>query len=120
MATIQFQPVLSNVNGDIWEAVALATGDITSDLNINQGDAEVAVQLTGALGGATVSVLGVIAGATFSNIDDAFGDSMVYTSIGTNGIVKPVGPALASLRVSVVGGSGVSINVGVYVPSRKG
>lgn len=120
MAVVSFQPQASNVNGSIWLASGLSTGDSTSDLAINQGDAEVAVQISGTLGGSSVSIVGMIAGGVFSTVDDAFGDAMVYTSVGSIGIVKPVGPALSSLRGVVNGGSGVSVDIAVYIPSRRG
>lgn len=120
MAVVEFVAQASNVNGTIWLAGPLAANDITGALSINNGDAEVVVQLYGTVGGSSVAVLGMIAGGQYSAVDDAFGDSMVYTSLGTEGLVKPVGPALQSLKVRVIGGSGVSVFVGVYVPSRKG
>lgn len=114
MATVQFAPLDMKIEGQVHRAVGLSTGDTTDTLTINGGDVDVTVHLYGTVGGSTVVVQGSLAGAggTFNTVDDAYGVAMSYTAIG---VIKPVGPALTALKITVTGGAGVNVTADVYV-----
>lgn len=112
MATIPFVPQAFNGEGVIYKAVGLATSDETSVLSFVSGEVELAVHIYGTVGGSTVRVQGSLLSSTFSIVDDAYGVLMSYTAIG---VLKPVGPPVSALKVTIFGGAGASVDVDVLV-----
>jgi hypothetical protein len=108
--------VESIIDGSIHLAGPMGSGDSTAVMTLNEGNADVAVQLYGTVGGSTVAVRGSIIPGQFSNVDDAYGVEMSYTALPK---LKPVGPAVQSLQVTVTGGSGVAVFVAVYITKKK-
>jgi hypothetical protein len=103
------------IEGVVYKAAGLATGDSTNVLSINDGAADVSVQVYGTFGGSTVAVRGSLSGGAFGTIDDAFGTAMSYTAVSPP---KPVGPGVTQMDVTVTGGTGVSVTVEVYVVKK--
>lgn len=112
MSEVAFVLQEALIDGSILMAGPLGSGDSTGVLTINEGNADVALQIWGSVGGATVDVLGSLVDGQFSAVDDAYGSVMRYTTVG---FVKPLGPGVQSLKVTVTGGVGVSVFVGVYI-----
>jgi hypothetical protein len=115
MAVIPFAVQDMKIEGTVLRAEGLATGDSTSVININDANVDITVQITGTVGGSTVAVVGALVGSVFSTVDDAFGQPMSYTAIG---VIKPIGPAITQLKMTVTGGSGVDVDVDVYIVRR--
>lgn len=117
MAVVYFETMVESIiDGSIHLTGPLAAGDSTSVLTINEGNADVAVQVYGTAGGSTIAVLGSIIPEQFSAIDDAFGVEMSYTALPR---LKPIGPAVPAFKVTVTGGSGVEVYVAVYIVKKK-
>jgi hypothetical protein len=108
--------VESIIDGSIHLAGPLGSGDSTAVMTLNEGNADVAVQLYGTVGGSTVAVRGSIIPGQFANVDDAYGVEMSYTALPK---LKPVGPAVQSLQVTVTGGSAVAVFAAVYITKKK-
>ncbi len=117
MAEVRFAVQEALIAGTVLFAGPLTSGDSTSEITFNEGHADVAVHVYGTPGGSTVTVLGSLMDNQFGLVDDAYGSPMSYTSF-PSGVVKPIGPALQAMKVSVTGGSGVSVNVVVYIVKR--
>jgi hypothetical protein len=106
----------SIIDGSIHLAGPLSAGDSTSIMTLNEGNADVAVQVYGTVGGSTVAVRGSLIPGQFSNVDDAYGVEMSYTALPK---LKPVGPAVQSVQVTVTGGSDVAVFAAVYITKKK-
>jgi len=111
MAEIAWTLVPANINGQVWRATPVATGDTTAALTINEGNSDVSVHIYGTIGGATAVVQGTLASTTFSTIDDAYGTAMSYTTLPA---IKPVGPGVTALKGAVSAGAG-SMTFDVYI-----
>jgi hypothetical protein len=118
MAEVVFVAVVLQINGDVYRAGPLATGDTTSVLTLNDADTDVCVHIYGTVGGATVALAGGITSAVgdMATVDDAYGSAMSYTVLPA---IKPLGPAARQLRGSVTGGAGSGIFFDVYVTHRR-
>lgn len=112
MAEVLFMLQNTRIDGIVLRASGLTTSDATSTVTINEGNADVTVHLYGTVGGATVAVLGGLVADQLSVLDDAYGVPMSYTTLG---IIKPIGPAVTTIRITVTGGTGVSVGVDVYI-----
>ena len=117
MAIVTF--VSQNVYGvsTLWKATPLATGDQTDVIKLTEDQSDVSVHIYGTVGGSTVAVQGSLLGTQFNTVDDAYGVSMSYTAIG---VIKPIGPGVKQLQVTVTGGAGVAVTVDVFVNKRQG
>ena len=98
------------VENTLWQAGPLASGDETDILKITEDQADVTMHIYGTFGGSTVSVQGSLLGTQFNTVDDAYGLPMSYSSAGA---IKPIGPVVKALKVTVTGGAGVSVFVNV-------
>lgn len=114
MAEVEFVNVPFNGAGKLWRAAAVATGDETAVLKINEGNADVSVHVYGTIGGGTATVRGTLGSATFDILDDAYGSTMSYTTVG---VLKPVGPAVTGLK-GVVAGGAATLTFDVYVVDK--
>lgn len=112
MAIIPFTQLDRMIEGIVLSVSALATGDESRAVNINNGDVDISVQLFGTVGGSTVTVQGSLDGTQFNTLDDGYGVTMSYTALG---ICKPVGPAVCHLKIVVTGGTGVSVNALIHI-----
>ena len=112
MAVIPFARQAMNIEGDVYKCTPIAEGDSSTVLTLPNGNNEVTVHIYGTVGGSTVAVVGSLVGVQFNTVDDAYGTAMSYTAIG---VVKPIGPALNAIKVTVTGGSGVAVTVDVYI-----
>lgn len=108
--------VESIIDGSIHLAGPLGSGDSTATLPINEGNADVTVQVFGTVGGSTVAVRGSLIPGQFANVDDAYGVEMSFTALPK---IKPVGPGVQSVQVTVTGGSGVAVFAAVYITKKK-
>lgn len=115
MAEIPFVNVPFNGAGTLWRAASVTTGDETSVLKINQGNADVSVHAYGTVGGSTVTIAGTLGSTTFSTVDDAYGSAMSYTVLPAG--PKPVGPALTALKGIVAIGAG-TVTFDVYIVDK--
>ena len=117
MAVVPF--VNQNAFGEntLWKATVLSTGDQTDVLKFTEDQSDVSVHIYGTVAGSTVAIQASLLGEQFNTVDDAYGVAMSYTAIG---IVKPVGPAIKQMRVTVTGGAGVSVTVDVLASRRRG
>jgi hypothetical protein len=118
MAEVAFVGLPLQVNGDVYSAGPMATGDTTSVLALNDADSDVCVHVYGTAGGATVTIACGVSSVVgnFAIADDAYGTAMVYTALP---VIKPLGPAARQLQGSVAGGAGSGIFVDVYVTHRR-
>lgn len=118
MATVEFVPVQGNADGFIYRAAALATGDNTGVLTINEGSWDMVVHVYGTVGGSTTTITGGINSAVgdMGTVDDAFGEGLVFTSLP---MIKPIGPAIRQLRAAITGGAGTGITVDVFVTKKR-
>ena len=110
MAIVPFTNVNNLLENTLWTSGPLASGDETGVLKITEDQADVTVHIYGTFGGATVSVQGSVLGTQFNTVDDAYGLPMSYTSTG---VLKPIGPVVKALKVTVTGGAGVSVVVDI-------
>lgn len=118
MAEVPFTQIPDAViDATLVVAGPLVTGDSTSVFTNNQGDSDVSMHTYGTFGGSTVAILGSLDNVNFGKVDDTFGNEMSYTSPSG---VKPVGPALQSIKGTVAGGAGVSVYIALYVVKKRG
>lgn len=119
MAEVAWTGLALQVNGDIYRAGPLVTGDSTAVLTLNDADTDVCVHVYGTVGGATVALQGGI-NSTVENmatVDDAYGTAMSYLTLPQ---IKPLGPAVRQLKGTVTAGAGSGIFFDVYATHRRG
>lgn len=118
MAVISWEGIAGNVNGSIYRATPLATGDTTAVLNFVDGNWDVTVHVYGTVGGASVDMTGgIVSEANLAALQDAFGDVMSFTVLPA---IKPVGPAILKLQGAITGGAGTGISIDVFVTKSRG